>query len=147
MPPSPSLIIPHHILPPHSHHLVTLTRLCLIPSSPCHLVTSSPCPLIPLSPCHLDTLSPLHSYHLNTMSSYHPITLTSLSLSHPCPHLTLVLVLSSFSLQPLPLSSPYPPKYSLSWTLYSSLSGPCPLDLYLDPCISPVLFLTFLSLL
>ena len=77
--------------------------------------------------------SPTPQLHLvsSHFRQYLLLVLTStLTSSRPC--LVLVLTLSS---------SLYLPKYSLSWTLYLSLSG-CPFfpDFYLDPCVSPVSF-------
>ena len=78
-------------------------------------------------------------------SPYHSILLVpvlvlslslSLSLSCPCPH----LILTSSLPRPRPLPSPYTPEYSLSWTLYSYLSGPRSLDFYLDPHVPSVSF-------
>ena len=109
LPPSPSLVIPHHILPPHPHHLVTL--------SPCHLftcITSTPrhpIALIAFSPCHHVNLLPNHFIALVLALILPSSSSSTSSQPHPC-------------LLPRPLSSPYTPEYSLSWTLHSSLSGP-----------------------
>ena len=110
-----------------------------------HLVTLSPCPLITTTPRYFDVLLPYLSMTLTLLTSPCPypvlilVLVTSSSSSQPRPHLIFILDLIS------PMShllSPYTPEYSLSWTLYSSLSGLCSLDLYLDPQVSPVLFLS-----
>ena len=91
------------------------------------ITTLSPRHLVTLSPHYLATSSP---YLLITLSPSHPVfssSSSSLSSSKSSSHL---------------LSS-YTPVHSLSWTLYDSLSlVPDSLDLYLDPRVSPVLFLS-----
>ena len=107
------------------------TRLLLqftFPLSPLTPTWSSPCHLVTLSPCHLATLSLLHPVTSSSSSS------SSAPCPHLCLHLVLVLVLSSSS-------SPYSPKYPLSWTLYLSFSDSSLFpDFHLDPHVSPVSF-------
>ena len=100
LPPSPSLVIPHRILPLHPHHLVTL--------SPCHLftrITSTPrhpIALIAFSPCHHVTLLPYHFIAL-VLALVLPCPCPC-----PCPHLNLILAsyLDLFRLR-IPLSIPF----------------------------------------
>ena len=150
-------------------HPPSLTWSCLTATShlyprPSLLVILPPCHLATWSPCHPATLSPYHLYHhcAMTLSTkvpyYRPITLSL--ASHPRPHPRLIsssslslslsrprLISSSPSTSTSTstsscLLSPYTPEYSLSWTLYSSFSGPSSLDLYLDSRVSSVLFLS-----
>ena len=152
--PTPSccynLLFPFSLI--HSASLVLSSPLLI------HLVTSSPRHLVSLSPHHLVTLPPLHlaistlpspPHHLTTPPSYHLVTTLSphyitsprphpCPRSCPCPRPCPCLLIS-----PSPcLLSLYTPEYSLSWTLYSSYSGPRSLDLFLDPHVSSVLFLS-----
>ena len=116
LPPSPSFFTPHRI-PHHTH----------VTSSPHHIFTLPPHHLVTSSPHHLVTSSPHHLLFSSSSSSHHPRTSTSTS-SSPRPHCDLALNLASSHLDlVLSLShllSPYTLEYSLSWTLYSSLSGP-----------------------
>ena len=122
------------------------TQPHLILSSPCnHLTTLPSRHLITSPPRHLVTLSPHHRL-VTSLPRPHLDLALALVLSCPCPCLTPVFILdfdlvSTSSRSP----SPYTPELSLSWTLYSSFSSPQSLDLYLDPHIPLVLFLSSLS--
>ena len=118
---------PHLILSSPRHH-TTLPLHHLTTSLPRHLVTLSPHHPVTLSPCHPITLSP---YHLATFSHHHHVMSSSTKAPY-CP-----ITLSSLPLSlPLSLSSPHPhPRHLV-------LFGPRSLDLYLDPRVSSVLFLS-----